>query len=82
MQAVGTDLDNSTDLLGNPLPFFYSWTALGPGGLPLGADLTAALYTDAALQQGLVSFPSNTLAVSALFHQQSKLQGLDWATSA
>ena len=66
MQAVGNDVDNSTDLLGNLLPFFYSWTALGPGGLPLGPDLTAALYTDAALQEGLVSFPSNTLAVSPL----------------
>ncbi len=65
MQAFGSDPDNSTDLLGVPLPFVYSWTVLGPGGLPLAANLSQTLYTPAALQDGLLSYGASTLAVGA-----------------
>ena len=65
MQALGNDPDNTTDLLGNPLPFFYSWTALGPGGLPLPDNVSQALYTDTAQQQGLLQFPPGILSVSS-----------------
>ena len=63
MQAQGRDPDNSTDLLGAVLPFVYSWTVLGPGGLPLATNLSQSLYTPAALEDGLLQYEASALPV-------------------
>lgn len=63
IQAVGYDPDNSTDLAGNPLPFMYAWTVLSPGGLPLNSTLSPVLYTNAAIQRGLLNFSAGSLQV-------------------
>ena len=63
VQALAEDLDNTTDAQGSPLPFLYTWTGLGPAGLPLAGSALAALYTPAALQFGQLSFPAGSLQV-------------------
>ena len=78
MQAEGRDPDNSTDLLGAVLPFLYSWTVLGPGGLPLATNLSQSLYTAAALEDGLLQYDADTLPVrfNLIMQIWSKLCGL------
>ena len=81
LQAEGRDPDNSTDLLGVDLPFVYSWTVLGPGGLPLTANLSQSLYTPAALEDGLLQYDANTLPVSFLTLKTITLVIQDWSKS-
>ncbi|KAK9787018.1 hypothetical protein WJX73_007598 [Symbiochloris irregularis] len=63
IQAIAADPDNATDILGELLTFQYAWSAMGPGNVPLPYPQSLQLFTDAALQDGTVSFPSHGLGV-------------------